>query len=203
MVSVLDAANITTRAGSIGRVAMHVDARIVDADDRDVPADTVGELLVRGPNVFVGYWMKPAATAEAFRGGWFHTGDLGRMDSEGYITLVDRKKDMIISGGENVYPIEVEQVLFRHPGVLDAAVVGGPDQKWGERVVAVVVADPAAGQEPGADELITWCRERLAHFKCPREVHLVQELPRNATGKLLKTELRKQFTGVEGGVILR
>ncbi|MBW0102435.1 long-chain fatty acid--CoA ligase [Pseudonocardia sp. KRD291] len=203
LVSVLDAASITTRAGSIGRVAVHVEARIVDADDRDVPVETVGELLVRGPNVFVGYWMNPSATAEAFRAGWFHTGDLGRMDSEGYITLVDRKKDMIISGGENVYPIEVEQVLFRHPGVLDAAVVGGPDQKWGERVVAVVVADPAAGQEPGADELITWCRERLAHFKCPREVHLVQELPRNATGKLLKTELRKQFTGVEGGVILR
>lgn len=203
MVSVLDAANITTRAGSIGRVAMHVDARIVDADDRDVPADTVGELLVRGPNVFVGYWMKPATTAEAFRGGWFHTGDLGRIDVDGYITLVDRKKDMIISGGENVYPIEVEQVLFRHPGVLDAAVVGGPDDKWGERVVAVVMADPAAEQEPGADELIAWCRERLAHFKCPREVHLLAELPRNATGKLLKTELRKRFTGVEGGVVQR
>ncbi len=203
VVAVLDAANITTRAGSIGRVAMHVDARIVDADDRDVPADTVGELLVRGQNVFVGYWMKPAASAEALRGGWFHTGDLGRMDTEGYITLVDRKKDMIISGGENVYPIEVEQVLFRHPGVLDAAVIGGPDEKWGERVVALVVADPAAGQEPGADELIAWCRERLAHFKCPREVHVLAELPRNATGKLLKTELRKRFTGVVGGVVQR
>ena len=203
MVSVLDAANVTTRAGSIGRVAMHVDARIVDADDRDVPVDTVGELLVRGPNVFVGYWMKPEATAEAFRGGWFHTGDLGRIDADGYITLVDRKKDMIISGGENVYPIEVEQVLFRHSGVLDAAVIGGPDEKWGECVVAVVVADPTAEQVPGADELIAWCRERLAHFKCPREVHLMAELPRNATGKLLKTELRKRFTGVEGGVVQR
>lgn len=203
MVSVLDAASVTTRAGSIGRVAMHVDARIVDDDDRDVPVDTVGELLVRGPNVFVGYWMMPSATAEAFRGGWFHTGDLGRIDAEGYLTLVDRKKDMIISGGENVYPIEVEQVLFRHPGVLDAAIVGGPDAKWGERVVAVVVADPAAEREPGADELIAWCRDRLAHFKCPREVHLTTELPRNATGKLLKTELRKRFTGVQGGVVLR
>ncbi|MCF7550756.1 long-chain fatty acid--CoA ligase [Pseudonocardia sp. WMMC193] len=203
LVSVLDAENISTRAGSIGRVAMHVEGRIVDADDRDLPAGTVGELIVRGPNVFGGYWMKPEATAEAFRGGWFHTGDLGRMDEQGYITLVDRKKDMIISGGENVYPIEVEQVLFRHAGVLDAAVVGGPDEKWGERVVAVVVPDPGAGEPPSADELIAWCRERLAHFKCPREVHIVAELPRNATGKLLKTELRKRFTGVEGGVVQR
>lgn len=138
----------------------------------------------------------------ALRGGWFHTGDLGRMDAEGFITLVDRKKDMIISGGENVYPIEVEQVLFRHPAVFDAAVIGGKDAKWGERVVAVVVADPAT-QAPSAEEIVAWCRERLAHFKCPRDVHFVAELPRNATGKLLKTELRAQFTGIEGGVVLR
>ena len=202
LVTVLDAENISTRAGSIGRVAMHVDARIVDDDDRDVATDTVGELIVRGPNVFTGYWMKAEASAEALRGGWFHTGDLGRMDAEGFITLVDRKKDMIISGGENVYPIEVEQVLFRHPAVFDAAVIGGKDAKWGERVVAVVVADPAT-QAPSAEEIVAWCRERLAHFKCPRDVHFVTELPRNATGKLLKTELRAQFTGIEGGVVLR
>jgi fatty-acyl-CoA synthase len=181
---------------------MHVDARIVDDDDRDVATDTVGELIVRGPNVFAGYWMKAKASADALRGGWFHTGDLGRMDAEGYITLVDRKKDMIISGGENVYPIEVEQVLFRHPAVLDAAVIGGKDSKWGERVVAIVVADPAT-QALSAEEIVAWCRERLAHFKCPRDVHFVAELPRNATGKLLKTELRAQFTGIEGGVVLR
>ncbi|WIM85911.1 long-chain fatty acid--CoA ligase [Candidatus Mycobacterium wuenschmannii] len=202
LVTILDADNITKRAGSIGRVAMHVDARIVDDDDRDVATDTVGELIVRGPNVFAGYWMKAEASAEAFRGGWFHTGDLGRMDAEGYITLVDRKKDMIISGGENVYPIEVEQVLFRHPALLDAAVIGGKDPKWGERVVAVVVADPAT-QAPCAEEIVAWCRERLAHFKCPRDVHFVAELPRNATGKLLKTALREQFTGIKGGVVLR
>jgi fatty-acyl-CoA synthase len=202
MVTVLDAENISRRAGSIGRVAMHVDARIVDEHDGDVAIDTVGELIVRGPNVFAGYWMKADASTEAFRGGWFHTGDLGRMDAEGYITLVDRKKDMIISGGENVYPIEVEQVLFRHPAVLDAAVIGGKDAKWGERVVAVVVAEPAA-EVPSAQEMIDWCRDRLAHFKCPRDVHFVDELPRNATGKLLKTELRKRFTGIAGGVVLR
>jgi fatty-acyl-CoA synthase len=203
LVSILDAAHATSKAGSIGRVGMHVEARIVDDNDRSVPVNTVGELVVRGPNVFAGYWMRPEATSEAFRSGWFHTGDLGRMDEEGYITLVDRKKDMIISGGENVYPIEVEQVLFKHPGVRDAAVIGGPDPKWGERVVAIVVADPAAGRAPEPEELIIWCRERLAHFKCPREVHFVDELPRNATGKLLKTVLRKQHTGVAGGVVLR
>ena len=147
--------------------------------------------------------MRPEATGEAFRSGWFHTGDLGRMDEEGYITLVDRKKDMIISGGENVYPIEVEQVLFKHPGVLDAAIIGGHDPKWGERVVAVVVVDPSGGQAPEAEELITWCRERLAHFKCPREVHFADELPRNATGKVLKNVLREQYTGVVDGVVLR
>lgn len=203
VVSVLDSTNVTTHAGSIGRVAMHVDARIVDSSDRDAATGTVGELLVRGPNVFTGYWMRPAETAEAFRGGWFHTGDLGRMDSDGFITLVDRKNDMIISGGENVYPIEVEQVLFGHPGVQDAAVIGGPDERWGECVVAIVVADPATDPAPDTEELIAWCRDRLAHFKCPREVHLVSELPRNATGKLLKTALRKQFTGIRGGVVRR
>jgi fatty-acyl-CoA synthase len=203
LVSILDSAHASSKAGSIGRVAMHVEGRIVDNDDRDAPADTVGELVLRGPNIFAGYWMRPGATSEAFRGGWFHTGDLGRMDEEGYITLVDRKKDMIISGGENVYPIEVEQVLFKHPSIADAAVVGGPDPKWGEKVVAVVVADPAAGQTPNSEELVTWCRERLAHFKCPREVHFVDELPRTATGKLLKTVLREQYSGVTDGVVLR
>ena len=205
LVSVLDAAHVTSHAGSIGRAAMHVEARIVDDDDRDIPPDHVGELVVRGPNVFVGYWMRPAETAEAFRNGWFHTGDLGRMDREGFITLVDRKKDMIISGGENVYPIEVEQVLFGHPDVLDVAVVGAPDPRWGEAVVAVVVPrrDGSSGPRLDRDALIAWSRDRLAHFKCPREVHVVEELPRNATGKLLKTALRARYTGVEGGVVRR
>jgi fatty-acyl-CoA synthase len=200
LVSVLDSAHVKSNAGSVGRAAMHVQARIVDDTDKHVPADTVGELVVRGPNVFVGYWMKPQATAEAFRSGWFHTGDLGRMDDEGFITLVDRKKDMIISGGENVYPIEVEQVLLAHPGVADAAIIGGPDSKWGERVVAVVVTAPGNTASPGTGDLIAWCRQRLAHFKCPHEVHFVDELPRNATGKLLKRELRRQFTGIEDAV---
>ncbi|PWW24089.1 acyl-CoA synthetase (AMP-forming)/AMP-acid ligase II [Geodermatophilus normandii] len=192
-VSILDADHVKEKAGSIGRALMHVEARIVDDDDRDVATDVVGELVVRGPNVFAGYWGLPEATAEAFRNGWFHTGDLGRMDAEGFVTLVDRKKDMIISGGENVYPIEVEQVLYRHPAVREVAVVGVPDPRWGETPVAVVAL--ADGAQPDADGLLGYARERLAHFKCPSRVEFVPELPRNATGKVLKTTLRKEYGG--------
>ncbi len=126
----LDADHVKEKSGSVGRAQFHVETRIVDENDRDVPTGQVGELVVRGPNVFTGYWGLPEATAEAFRGGWFHTGDMGRMDTEGFITLVDRKKDMIISRGENVYPIEVEQVLYRHPAVREVAVVGVPHAKF-------------------------------------------------------------------------
>jgi fatty-acyl-CoA synthase len=181
---------------------MHVDVRIVDAEDQDVPVGAVGELVLRGPNVFAGYWGRPVETAEAMRGGWFHSGDLGRVDADGFVTLVDRVKDMIISGGENVYPIEVEQALFRHFSVADVAVIGVPDPKWGETVVAVVV--PASGAyadtAPDAAALIAYARERIAHFKCPRRIEFVDELPRNATGKILKRALRERFTGVGDAV---
>ena len=148
--------------------------------------------------MFVGYWGLPEATAEAFRSGWFHTGDLGRVDDEGFITLVDRKKDMIITGGENVYPIEVEQVLWRHEAVREVAVVGVPHPKWEETPIAVVVVEEGAGVD--SDELIAFARERLAHFKCPTRVEYVPELPRNAAGKGLKVALRKTFSGVESAV---
>ncbi|MBX7431882.1 long-chain fatty acid--CoA ligase [Mycobacterium sp. Y57] len=194
-VSVLDADHIKEKQGSIGRALFHVETRIVDQHDHDVPIDEVGELVVRGPNVFAGYWGLPEATAEAFRGGWFHTGDMGRMDAEGFITLVDRKKDMIISGGENVYPIEVEQVLYRHPAVREVAVVGVPHTKWGESPIAVVALKDSA--QATADELIGYARERLAHFKCPTRIEFVPELPRTATGKVVKTTLRKQYGGQE------
>ena len=197
-VSILDADHVKEKAGSIGRPLFHVETRIVDEKDRDVPTGQVGELVVRGPNVFAGYWGLPEATAEAFRGGWFHTGDMGRMDAEGFITLVDRKKDMIITGGENVYPIEVEQVLYRHPAVREVAVVGVPHAKWGEAPVAVVALKD--GAEVAGDELIGYARERLAHFKCPTRVEYVPELPRNATGKVLKTTLRKEYGGQDTAV---
>ncbi len=193
LVSVLAAEDLPARAGSIGRVAMHVDARIVDDQDRDMPVDQVGELVLQGPNIFEGYWGLPAATAEAFRNGWFHTGDLGRMDAEGFITLVDRKKDMIITGGENVYPIEVEQVLFRHPQVADVAVIGAQDERWGEKVMAVVVPKP--GENPTEQEIIEYARANMAHFKAPARVEFIAELPRNATGKILKRDLRVKFSG--------
>jgi acyl-CoA synthetase (AMP-forming)/AMP-acid ligase II len=191
--SVLDSDHLITKAGSIGQPLMHLRWRLVDDSDRDVPTGQVGELVVQGPNVFTGYWGKPAETAEALRGGWFHTGDLGRADAEGYVTLVDRKKDMIITGGENVYPIEVEQALFQHPDVDDVAVIGVPDEKWGESVVAVVVR--TEGSELTGEDLIAWVRDRLAHFKCPGRVEFVADLPRNATGKLLKRELRQTYGG--------
>ncbi len=196
----LDAADVVSHAGSVGRPFLHVDARLVDEAGEDVGVGEVGELVLRGPTVFAGYWNRPEETAEAFRDSgqhadrWFHSGDLGTRDEQGFVTLVDRKKDMIITGGENVYPVEVEQVLYRHPGIADVAVVGVGDPQWGESVVAVVVpADPEA--PPAADDVIAFAREHIAHFKAPRSVEIVAELPRNATGKLLKRVLRERFAG--------
>ncbi|MEJ2863132.1 acyl-CoA synthetase [Actinomycetospora flava] len=187
----LDAADVLTHAGSVGRPFLHVDARLVSESGEEVGVGEVGELVLRGPTVFAGYWNRPEASAEVLREGWFHSGDLGVRDAEGFVTLVDRKKDMIITGGENVYPIEVEQVLHRHPAIADVAVVGVGDAQWGETVLAVVVASGAL--DP--DEVIAYARERIAHFKAPRRVEVVEELPRNATGKLLKRVLREQFAG--------
>ena len=194
----LEEDSVLTHNGSVGRPFMHVDVRIVGADGTDVAVGEVGKLLLRGPNIFSGYWGKPEATAASFTDGWFHTGDLGRADAEGYVTLVDRKKDMIISGGENVYPIEVEQVLYRNDAIGDVAVIGLPDELWGERVVAVVVAE--RGRPRDADAIIEFCRERLAHYKCPTRVLFVDQLPYNATGKLLKRRLREELTGSAAAV---
>lgn len=198
IVAVLKQPDVVRKAGSIGQPAPHVAVRIVDDGDRDVPPGEVGELVVRGPNVMLGYWNQPDATAEALRGGWFHTGDLARQDEEGFLFIVDRKKDMIITGGENVYPVEVEQVLVRHPRVLDVAVFGVPDAKWGEAVVAAVVTRD--GRPLSADEVQAFCSGKLARFKVPSRVHVLTELPRNATGKVQKTELRRRFGGTDTAV---
>lgn len=194
-VCLLESEFVISRAGSVGRPMMHVDTRIIDDEGRDVPVDEVGELAVRGPNIFSGYWGLSQETREAFVDGWFRTGDLGRIDEDGFLTLVDRKKDMVISGGENVYPVEVEQVMIRHDAVREVAVIGRQDERWGETVVAVVAC--TSGYEVAADELIAWTRERIAHYKAPREIVFVPELPRNATGKILKRELRAAVTGDE------
>ncbi|MCL2532588.1 MAG: long-chain fatty acid--CoA ligase [Nocardiaceae bacterium] len=190
-VSLLDTEHVRAKAGSIGRPLFGIDTRLVDDLGRDVPVGTVGELLVRGDNVFVGYWMRPEETAQALRDGWFHTGDMGRVDDEGFITLVDRKKDMLISGGENVYSREVEVVVSTMPGVRDVAVVGAAHDKWGETPVAFVVVNERA--EVTADEVIAYARRRLAGFKTPTRVEFLDALPTTATGKVQKNALRERL----------
>jgi long-chain acyl-CoA synthetase len=175
---------------SIGKPMWGVEVRVFDNADRDLPlgADHVGEIVIRGHNVMKGYYNNPAATEEAMRDGWFRTGDLGYRDSDGFYYIVDRKKDLVIRGGFNVYPREVEEVLHQHPAVGDAAVIGRPDERLGEEVVAFVALRPGAEAQPG--ELIEFSKQRLAAYKYPRAVHILDELPRNAAGKVLKTELR-------------
>ena len=167
-------------------------SRVVDDEMRDVPVGAVGELVVRGPQVMTGYWNRPDANTEAFAGGWFHTGDLAKWDAEGRLYIVDRKKDMIITGGENVYSREVEEVLYQHPAVAEAAVVGVPDVHWGENVVAVVQLRPGATATP--EELIALCRSQLAGYKKPKQVVFRDELPKTASGKILKRDLRAELT---------
>ncbi|MGH2829888.1 MAG: acyl-CoA synthetase [Actinomycetota bacterium] len=181
------------KAGTAGRPYFFTDVRVVDDRDHDVPAGGSGEIVVRGPSVMKGYWNLPEETAAALRDGWLRTGDVGRVDDEGYITIVDRVKDMYISGGENVYPAEVEHALAAHPSIAEAAVVGVPDARWGEAGLAIVVLRPGATATP--EDVRAFCLEHLAKFKVPRDVVFTASLPRNATGKLLKTELRDRFGG--------
>jgi fatty-acyl-CoA synthase len=180
------------KAGSIGRPNFFVDARIVDDTGDMLPPDTIGELVLKGPSMFSGYFQNPDATAAAIdKSGWFHTGDLARQDAEGYFTLVDRKKDMFISGGENIYPAEIEQALYSHPAVQMCAVIGVPDPRWGEVGQACVVLK--AGMTATADELLSHLHDRLAGFKVPKSVAFLPELPISAAGKILKRELRDSF----------
>jgi len=165
---------------------------------RDVPVGEVGEIVYRAPTLMAGYWNNPRATAEAFAGGWFHSGDLVRSDDEGYIWVVDRKKDMIISGGENVYCAEVENALAAHPAITEVAVIGRPDATWGEVPVAVAAL---GGDGVTLAELTDFLGDRLARYKHPKALEIVDELPRNPAGKVLKTELRARFGGAgEPGV---
>jgi fatty-acyl-CoA synthase len=179
----------------VGKAFVNTEIRIVDDEGGDLPQGRVGEILVRGPNVMEGYYKELEATAETIKDGWLHTGDLGRFDEEGFLTIVDRKKDMIISGGENIYPKEIEEVLYTHPKILEAAVIGVPDPLWGEKVHAVVALKD--GEDMTKDEVIGYCKSRIASFKKPKSVEFVQRIPRSSTGKLLKTELRRKWTGRE------
>ncbi|BBX75402.1 long-chain-fatty-acid--CoA ligase [Mycobacterium shinjukuense] len=178
------------KRGSVGKVIPTVAARVVDDDMNDVPVGEVGEIVYRAPTLMSGYWNNPEATAEAFAGGWFHSGDLVRMDSEGYVWVVDRKKDMIISGGENVYCAEVENVLADHPGIVEVAVIGRADERWGEVPIAVAAVTDEGLRIEDLDEYLT---ERLARYKHPKALEIVDALPRNPAGKVLKTELRLRY----------
>jgi long-chain acyl-CoA synthetase len=186
-----DAAKIK-RLASCGRAAPGVRVRVVNDQGEDVKPGEVGEIIARGPNVMQGYWNKPEETAAAFRDGWLYTGDLATVDEEQFIFIVDRKKDMIISGGENVFSTEVENALYQHAAVLEAAVIGVPDERWGEAVTALVVLKP--GETATETDLIDHCRKRIAHYKCPKQVVFHSEpFPKSGSGKILKTILREPY----------
>jgi acyl-CoA synthetase (AMP-forming)/AMP-acid ligase II len=183
--------HVGERMLSCGRPMFGGHVRVVDAEGNDLPPRQVGEIVYRGESLMRGYWQREKETAQAIRGGWFHTGDAGYLDEEGFMFLKDRVKDMIVSGGENVYPAEIEAVLMGHPEILECAVIGVPDEKWGETVKAVVVR--RGGTLLSETTLIEWSREKLAGFKRPRSVDFVEALPRNASGKLLKRTLRELY----------
>jgi fatty-acyl-CoA synthase len=176
------------KAGAAGLPALYCALRIVDENDNDVPAGADGEILVRGPNVMQGYWNAPAATATALRGGWYHSGDIGHVDVEGYLHVVARKYDLIISGGENIYPAEIENVLLEHPAIVEACVVGCPDERWGEAAVAAVVLKP--GVRLSATDVMAMLDGRIARYKQPRAVRFMDSLPRTALGKVQREQLR-------------
>ncbi|HET7793359.1 MAG TPA: AMP-binding protein [Rhizobacter sp.] len=179
------------RLGSVGVAQSAVEVRVTDAQGKELPCGETGEILVRGDSVMAGYWRDEAATAKTLRDGWLFTGDMGSLDADGFLTLRDRSKDVIISGGSNIYPREVEEALLHHPGVAEVSVIGRPDSDWGEVVVAFVVASPGAELEPLMLDAV--CRDHIARFKRPKEYHLVDALPKNHYGKVLKTELRARL----------
>ncbi len=187
----LDPGDALRKIGSTGKVLLHTEARIVNDDGGDCGPDEIGELWVAGPNITPGYWNRPDATVAAFEGRWLKTGDAARMDDEGFMYIVDRWKDMYISGGENVYPAEIENVLYQLPEVAEAAIIGVPNDKWGEVGLAVIALKPGTTLDRAT--VVQHCVTRLAKFKIPNDIAIVEALPRNATGKVLKRELRTQF----------
>ena len=182
---------------SVGTPRTGIEVSIFDGEDRPLPPGEVGEVVVRGDTVMAGYWSQPEASADALRSGWLHTGDLGAFDRRGFLTLLDRAKDLIISGGSNIYPREIEDILLQDPRVAEAAVIGVPDPDWGESVMAVIVAVAREAVDLGHVERL--CLDQVARFKRPKHWRVVDALPKNSAGKVLKRELRMRFAGVDGG----
>ncbi|NQT55432.1 MAG: long-chain fatty acid--CoA ligase [Desulfobacteraceae bacterium] len=189
-ITILSAKDSLRKDGSVGRALPFLEARIVDKDNRILPPGEVGELICRGPNVMQGYYRNPEGTKKAIRNGWLHTGDLARMDDEGFFYIVDRKKEMIVSGGENIHPKEIEDVLIKHPAISDVAVIGVPDPDWGESVKAFVVT--REGQTIDEQEVVSFCKKNLASYKKPKAVAFISAIPRNPSGKALKRLLREK-----------
>jgi len=185
------------KVGAIGRPSLFWDAKIVSDQGEEVSQGEIGEIIVKGPGVMKGYYKNPELTAAVIRDGWLHTGDLGKTDEEGFITLVDRKKDLIISGGENIYPVELESVILKHPKVHDVAVIGSRDDRLGEIVVAVI--QPKKGEMPTEEEMAQFCEEELPRYKRPRKI-LFDEVPRSPTGKIEKPKLRAKYS--EKGILI-
>jgi long-chain acyl-CoA synthetase len=181
------------KLGSVGKDAVGVEIAIVNKQGNEMPPGKVGEIIGRGDNITQGYWKMPRETAEVFKNGWLYTGDMGYRDEDGYVFVVDRKKDIIISGGENVASREVEEVLYQHPAVQEATVIGVPDEEWGEAVKAVVVLKPGSAETVGEADLIEFCKTRLAGYKKPRSVDFIDELPKNAAGKIDKAQLKRFY----------
>ncbi|MEW6735381.1 MAG: AMP-binding protein, partial [Acidobacteriota bacterium] len=180
------------KIGSIGLPVPGQEVKIFDDQDRELDVDEIGEIVVRGSNVMAGYYKNELATAETLRNGWLHTGDLGRRDRDGYIYIVGRKKEMIIRGGENIYPKEIEEILYRHEAIQEAAVIAIPDPIWGEEVAAAIILKD--GAQAHSDDIIAYCRAHLADYKCPRRVFFCQQFPKTATGKIQKNRLIEQLT---------
>jgi fatty-acyl-CoA synthase len=191
LVLVLDKEDAVRKAGSAGKPALNMDTRVVGEDGTDARPGTIGELWVKGPNITKGYWNQPEVTAASFTDGWLHTGDAALVDDEGYYFIVDRWKDMYISGGENVYPAEVENVLYKNESIAEAAVIGISDARWGQVGRAIVVVKP--GQDLSEDDVVAHCAANLARYKLPHSVVFTDALPRNATGKVHKPTLRLKF----------
>ncbi len=195
----LDAADAERKLGSAGKPVMYTEVKVVDEEGKELPWGEVGELYIKGPNITPGYWNKPEATADSFIDGWLKTGDAARFDDEGFVYIVDRWKDMYISGGDNVYPAEIENVLYQLPQIAEAAIIGVPDERWGETGKAFLALKP--GQSLEAKDVISHCLENLAKFKVPASVEFIESLPRNATGKVLKRRLREDFLGSDAPAI--